>query len=281
MKILVIGDFHGKFPKQIPRIVKKEKIDLVVSLGDYFPFSYRKLWFKHCYGKGIELWEVIGKKKYKKLVMKDLRKGEYVLKKVNSLSVPVISVYGNLDYTGRGPDNMDIEQKKWKWGNQNFFDRIIEKYKNIYVFSYSYFKFGGFVFIGTYGSTNRGNPKDKTYKINKRKMEKIFNKFKKENKEKKVVFVGHNVPYNTKLDKVSMKANKKVRGKSIGSRMIRSLILKYQPLLYIGGHIHESAGKDKLKKSILVNPGAVQEGKATIIDFNRKKKNIRSIRFVE
>ena len=62
MKILAIGDFHGKFPKKFERIIKKEKIGLVVSNGDYFPFHYRELWFKHCYRKETELWEVIGKR---------------------------------------------------------------------------------------------------------------------------------------------------------------------------------------------------------------------------
>jgi len=67
MKLLVVGDFHGKFPKKIKSLVKKEKIDLVISIGDYLAFTYRKLWFKHCYGNDIDLWEIIGKKKFKEL----------------------------------------------------------------------------------------------------------------------------------------------------------------------------------------------------------------------
>jgi len=67
MKILAIGDFHGEFPSKLNKIIDKEKIDLVISLGDYPPFHYRKLWFKHCYERDIELWQIIGKKKYKKI----------------------------------------------------------------------------------------------------------------------------------------------------------------------------------------------------------------------
>lgn len=33
MRILVIGDFHGKFPKKLKKEAKK--VDLVVSVGDY------------------------------------------------------------------------------------------------------------------------------------------------------------------------------------------------------------------------------------------------------
>jgi len=39
MKILVVGDFHGKFPRGLNSIVKNKKIDVVVSVGDYPPFS--------------------------------------------------------------------------------------------------------------------------------------------------------------------------------------------------------------------------------------------------
>ena len=76
VKILAVGDFHGRFPKKFEKLINKEKIDFVISNGDYPPFEYRKLWFKHCYGTDTELWEVIGKAKYKKLVMDDLAKGE-------------------------------------------------------------------------------------------------------------------------------------------------------------------------------------------------------------
>jgi hypothetical protein len=35
VKILAIGDFHGKFPEKLKKIIKKEKINLIVSVGDY------------------------------------------------------------------------------------------------------------------------------------------------------------------------------------------------------------------------------------------------------
>ncbi|GAG26829.1 unnamed protein product, partial [marine sediment metagenome] len=132
---------------------------------------------------------------------------------------------------------------------------------------------------GTYGSTNKGNPRDRTYKKNKRRMEKIFDKFRKENKERKVIFVGHNVPYNTKLDKAGMKAHPKIRGKHLGSKMISTLIRKYRPLLYIGGHMHESLGKDRIGKTILINSGAAHEGKAAIIELDKGK--VKKIKFIK
>ena len=40
MKILAVGDFNGKFPKKYEDIIKREKIDVVISDGDYPPFFH-------------------------------------------------------------------------------------------------------------------------------------------------------------------------------------------------------------------------------------------------
>src|SRR3989344_6587581 len=139
MRILVIGDFHGKFSKKFEKIIKRERIDIVVSNGDYLPFAYRELWFKHCFGKDVGLWEVIGKKKYKKLILEDLRSGELVLKEMNKLPVPVFTVLGNIDWPM--PDDVteyvsSNVKSKVKNNNPSFdrkenFAKIIPKYKNI------------------------------------------------------------------------------------------------------------------------------------------------------
>ena len=126
MKLLVIGDFHGKFNfRKFDKIVKKEKIDLVISIGDYIPFFYRKLWFKHCYGKDAELWEFIGKKKFKKLVREDVWRGEEILKKLNEFTVPVITVLGNSDY----PNIDDVGHKEK--GKKLLIENAIEVFDNM------------------------------------------------------------------------------------------------------------------------------------------------------
>jgi len=279
MKILAIGDFHGTFPKKFETLIKKEKIDLVVSNGDYFPFHYRKLWFKHCFDTNVELWEVIGKKKYKQLMEKDLKDGEKALKKLNSLPIPIITVHGNIDYTRMNGD-IDIikyqkkygKPKKWTWDDKDFFSPIIKKYKNIKRFEYKFTKFNEYVFIGAYGGTSPGHVKSKPYKKHREILDKLFKKFKKENKKRKVIFVSHNMPYYTKLDKIGMKAHEKVRGKHYGSKLIRRIINRYQPVLHIGGHIHESRGKQKLGKTLAINSGAAHEGKAAIIELKDGRK---------
>ncbi|MBI2451557.1 metallophosphoesterase [Candidatus Pacearchaeota archaeon] len=284
MKILALGDFHGEFPKKFERIIKKEKIDLIVSNGDYFPFYYRELWFEHCYRKDVELWEVIGKKKYRKLIEKDLRDGENAIRKLNKLKIPVITVVGNIDYT-RTPDVSDFKKPRgkryWAWDWQDFFSPIIRKYKNIRRFDYSYLKFRNYVFIGAIGGSFSGKVKSKAYKKHRKILEKLFKKFAQENKERKVIFVSHNVPYKTKLDLIGMKAHKLVRGKHFGSKLVRRIIDKYKPILHTGGHIHESVGMQKLGRTLCINPGAAHEGKAAIIILPEEKKEKMRVRFIK
>ncbi len=278
MKLLVLGDFHGKFSKKFERLTKKENIDLLISNGDYFPFHYRKLWFEHCFGKEIMLWEVIGKKKMKKLLLKDLRDGENVLNKINKLSIQSVTVVGNLDYS-RVADTMDFKVSKkhyWKWYEQDFFSKIIKKYKKIRRIDYSYFKFGDLIFIGAYGLMNPGRVKSKAYKKHRKILDTLFKKFKKE----KVIFISHNVPYNTRLDLIGKNAHEKVRGEHYGSKLIRRIIDKHQPILHIGGHIHESMGMQKLGRTLCINPGAAHEGHGAIVDIIEGKNEIK-VRFIK
>lgn len=295
MRILAIGDFHGEFPSKFYKIINKEKVDLVISLGDYPPFHYRKLWFKHCYGKDVELWEVIGKKKYEKLLKEDLRRAEISLKKLNLVKVPVFTVLGNIDW----PSTDDIsDSEKLKKSMPNY-DRkenlsiLLKKYKNIRRFDYSYARFGEYILIGMRGHSAPGKVRSKAFRKHKKILDKLFKKFNKENKEGRVIFVSHNIANNTQLDKISMKSlkfalknsGKKLKKKLIerkrhyGSKMARKIINQYHPLIHLGGHIHESWGKEKLGRTTLVNPGAAHEGRATVIDIEKGK--VKEIKFIK
>ena len=283
VRILAIGDFHGKFPAKLKGLVKKENVDLIVSVGDYMPFSYRKIWFKNCYRNDTELWEIIGKNKMKQLVNKDLKFGENILKQLNSLGklVPVISITGNLDYT-KWKDAIDYDKPKWAWPHQDFFSKIIKKYKNIKIFDYSSAKFNNLIFIGMATSTFPGRVKSKNYKKMRIKLDKLFKKFKKQNKNHQVIFVSHNVPYKTKMSKIASKnAPKDILGVEKGSKLVRRMIEKNKPVLHICGHMHEHQGKCKIGNTIVINPGAAVDGKAAIIDFDEEKSKVRKVEFIK
>jgi Icc-related predicted phosphoesterase len=282
MKMLVCGDFHGSFPIKFNKIIKKENVELVISLGDYPPFHYRKLWFKHCYGKDVELWEVIGKRKYKKLIFDDLKHGENSLKYLNKLEVPVFTVLGNMDYPDPN-DVADTDKKRVKsmpnWDRADNFSNLLKKYSNIKRFDYKALKFGEYVFIGMRGHSYPGRPKSKGFRKHAKILDALFKKFKKENKARKLIFVSHIVPYNTKLDKIGKHAPKIARGKHYGSKLTRRIIEKHKPILALGGHIHECVGKIKMGKTTVINPGAIHEGKASIVNLeNGRIKNIKFIR---
>tara|TARA_Y100000310_G_scaffold163530_1_gene163361 strand:- start:2329 stop:3183 length:855 start_codon:yes stop_codon:yes gene_type:complete len=276
MKILAIGDFHGKFPRKFLSLIKKEKIDLVVSVGDYLPFHYRDLWFKYCYGTDVELWEVIGKTKYKKLVREDFSRGEKILKVLNKLKVPVITVLGNIDYP-EPDDVLDLPRKVKKsmpnWDRKDSFAKILKKYKNIVYFDYKSVKIGDYVFVGMRGHSNAGRVKSKAFKKHRAKLDKLFKRFKKENREGKVIFVSHNVPYDTKLDKINSKeALESVKGKHFGSKLCRRIINRYHPVVAIGGHIHEAKGKQRLGKTLALNTGSASKGEGAVVEINDKGK---------
>jgi uncharacterized protein len=72
-----------------------------------------------------------------------------------------------------------------------------------------------------------------------------------------------------------------VKKAPIGSKAVRNLIEKYQPLLGLHGHVHESSGKAKLGRTICVNPGSeYAEGmlRGFVIELDRA--GVKDIRMV-
>ena len=107
--------------------------------------------------------------------------------------------------------------------------------------------------------TPREADEDKLYKI-------VEEKIKRSNVKNysKTIFNFHCPPFNTNLD-LAPKLDKNMKiiyigGKPmmihVGSTSIRKLIEKYQPLLGLHGHIHESYANDKIGNSVVLNPGS-------------------------
>jgi len=91
----------------------------------------------------------------------------------------------------------------------------------------------------------------------------------------------HAPPYGTRID-LAPKVNGKLRVRvrfgtpdmvPVGSRSVRELFEKYQPLLGLHGHIHESAGVEYIGRTLCVNPGSAYiQGmlNAFVIDLPKK-----------
>ncbi len=81
---------------------------------------------------------------------------------------------------------------------------------------------------------------------------------------RKSIFNFHSPPYGTRLDLApQIGKNKKpiiVGGQikliHVGSKAVRKAIERYQPLLGLHGHIHESPGVEKIGKTLIMNPGS-------------------------
>jgi hypothetical protein len=102
MKILAIGDPHGKLPKNLDSIVKKNKIEVIVCTGD-IPFSPEKPWLSESWTKEV------GKKANESYLE--------ITKKLCSYKIPVIVLKGNYYIGGNGA---------------KFVREIFQKYNNLH-----------------------------------------------------------------------------------------------------------------------------------------------------
>src|SRR5512136_1513999 len=94
------------------------------------------------------------------------------------------------------------------------------------------------------------------------------------------IFNFHAPPYGYALDlapkldeNLVQAADNKIH---VGSRAVAKMIEKYQPLIGLHGHIHESRGAQKAKRTLLINPGSeysegILKGVIVILEKNKVK----------
>jgi len=94
------------------------------------------------------------------------------------------------------------------------------------------------------------------------------------------IFALHDPPRDTNLDIAqAIDANLKLTAGQtmhVGSSSVREAIIKHQPLLGLHGHIHESRGFTKLRRTLCINPGSIYgtgnlQSALIIIDKNKVK----------
>lgn len=78
---------------------------------------------------------------------------------------------------------------------------------------------------------------------------------------KNLILVCHNPPYGAKTDKINPLIH-------VGSKLITAFIKKHKPVLVVSGHIHEAYAIDKIGDTLLLNPGALMEGRYAIVKIN-------------
>jgi uncharacterized protein len=99
----------------------------------------------------------------------------------------------------------------------------------------------------------------------------------------RAIFNFHAPPYGTGLDEApALDDNlRPMHGgavmKPVGSTAVRDAILKYQPMLSVHGHIHESRAIKRLGRTLAINPGSVYgDGvlQGAVIDLDAKKGKV-------
>jgi Icc-related predicted phosphoesterase len=266
MKILAIGDPHGKLPKNLKSIVKKEKIDIVLCHGDLPDFTQiRKYIFKYwneTKGYSQRLISILGKKRYDKIIKRKYKSTIKILSRLNTLGIPVFLVHGNVDDTKKAPYIKHPSKVKRPVEKQ------VRRFKNIHFLDYSSRSFEGYKIYGIGCKFSKLWPEPKAIKKERKKLNMLFKK----TDPKRIILLTHEPPYKTKLDKVLKKNNPKY-GQHIGDDIIKKFVKKYQPPLWVCGHMHESFGKTKLRKTTVVNVGS--EGQYVIIDIKDGKVKLK------
>jgi Icc-related predicted phosphoesterase len=276
MKILAIGDFHGKFPEKLKK--KAKDVDLIVSVGDFADTSeLREIEFKHWEEvKKKSISKIIGKKKYADLLKKQSDSQETILKELISFKKPLFVIYGNSDL-------LDKEAKKFSiLGLKSQCEKLGILLLKKDVASFDNLTIAGF--SGYRGAMSKKMTKAsllqkmKVFYHNK-KWKKKLNALSKQLKEtKNVVFLAHDVPYGY-FDKINNKESP-LHNKRIGDSYLTEFIKISQPGLFLCGHMHEYQGMKRLGKTKIIEVGPAYEGKGAIIDFDEEKGKFKSIKFI-
>ena len=99
----------------------------------------------------------------------------------------------------------------------------------------------------------------------------------------RAIFNFHAPPYGTGLDEApALDANMRpIHGgavmKPVGSKAVRDAIDRYQPMLGVHGHIHESRGIKKMGRTLAMNPGSVYgDGvlQGAVLELDAKKGKV-------
>lgn len=278
MRILVTPDLHG----QIPKIYSN--FDRIVCVGDYSTSNETVTIFdlikkNNAENTNLSLKDYVGEKKYNQ-IQKDKDEGAFkllsFLAKLSREKVLVI------------PGNHENSREKVNFANlKNPFEplrlshhELLRKVGNCRDFHKKIVRFSEFTLIG-YGLSSGPEIPLNYRKFTVKQKTRIKNQYKKLHNEMKelfrkaiklkkpIIFVSHNIPKDTKLDIVLHK-HSPAYGKHYGSIMARKLIDQYQPLICLGGHMHEHFGFDKINKTLIVNVG-FGPTKNTYLDIQKNR----------
>lgn len=164
----------------------------------------------------------------------------------------IIVCAGDISNWGRDIDIMLKKLKKPRLlmllipGNHEFDEELREacsKFEYALDIHRAHYEIDGYVFFG-YGGGGFALESKEFERLGARFIKNIKNR-----EEKKIVLVTHGPPYGTKVDFIPGLGHR-------GCQSVRKFIEQYQPTVSICGHLHETSSlKDKIRKTLIVNPG--------------------------
>jgi len=262
MKILVIGDPHGKLSKKFPK-----KVDFILITGDIGKADLaRKFAFKNIEREKKGFPELKKIPAFEKKVWMEIYNSTVnVLKKLSKIA-PTYSILGNV---GTSTDS-EIKKEGKKLGIKlplirtgmnkiKNFHLVRNRLRNIEGISVGFLEyFNDVCWIREFKANDK-----KKIKLSKKetvKAKKVLRNFKNLD-----ILVCHQPPYGI-LDKVNFPgAPKHWQGKHAGSKVILDYIKKKQPKYVFCGHIHEGKGKKKIGKTQVYNVGV--SGDYVVVDI--------------
>jgi len=100
------------------------------------------------------------------------------------------------------------------------------------------------------------------------------------------IFLIHVPPYNTAIDEAPLLQDLKmqvnvtgIQTTHVGSTAVRSAIVKYEPMLSLHGHIHESRGIARIGKTLCINSGSEYEQgvlRGAVINIDDRSRKLKS-----
>ncbi len=268
MRILAIGDFHGKVPVT-KKFLKDKKIDVIVSSGDFASGEkLRKVLFDnwHVIKLGIKrFYDILGIEKTNKFLKEDLETQHKVFKKLNALGIPVYIVSGNLDY------RKNSEGTEYVPGKLPYtFESECRDAKNIHHIDLKKVELEGVTIIGLDSVVNFALDKNVNAAI--KEISELFNSAK-----NPVVFVSHEPPFRTKMAIIKDKKSPR-HGEDVGSDLVREIIERLQPAVCVCGHNHENKEKIDIGYTTVVNTGYGNVGEGALINVKDGQIKVKLVK---
>ncbi len=306
MKILVVGDLHGRRPTLLTK-----DFDVMVFVGALYKAYFRKLkkvGVKNTFF-GFEDFvarRLNGSGKLDAMERRSLKKGAEIMKYLDSFGKPIFMVGGNWDLSYGRTRIKDMNRSYYNylrffydsWAGNELNPKLVKGLKNVRNCMLHNVEFEGINFVG-YGlssasedfrakikKTEEKGSENRLSEVEVGRLKKAYAKvtgklkdaYMGRNKKLATFFISHNVPHGTKLDVVTDKKSY-AHGKHLGSTIARWFCVRYKPVICVGGHIHDHRGRDKIGKTVVINPGYGKRAQV-LIDFDVEKKRVKKVEFL-